>query len=114
MIKKIFLWIITPKRLRLKPNTDLNEDTIRKIAKEDFDEIWAILKQSQESWDKAIADFNQAIAIAPKDSLIYFYIANVYLGKKQYDKAWVNMNKARENGLDVVPEILEAIKKKLG
>lgn len=68
----------------------------------------------QGNWDEAIADFNQAIKIDPKDALMYFCLAKAYLGKEQYDKALVNMNKAVENGMNIDPEILEAIKKRLG
>jgi len=68
----------------------------------------------EKSWDKAIADFNQAIAIAPHDALAYFTLANAHLGKEEYDKAWVNMQKAMEHGFHVEPEILESIKKNLG
>lgn len=101
-----------PERLRLNPDTDLKEGTIREIAKGDFNKIWAILKQSQESWDKAIADFDQAIAIDPNYASVYFSLASAYSGKKQYDKAWVNMQKAIGMGFKVSPEIWENIKAK--
>ena len=52
--------------------------------------------------------------MAPNNALAYFCLGNAYLGKKAYDKSWVNMQKAMEHGFHVEPEILEGIKKNLG
>lgn len=76
--------------------------------------LYLQLKESPGNLDKAIADFNQALAIDPNDALVYFCLANAYIGKEQYDKALVNMNKAKENGWNVDQEVLETIKKRLG
>ena len=35
---------VSSTHVRLKPNTELEEDIIRKVAKDDFDKIWAILQ----------------------------------------------------------------------
>jgi tetratricopeptide (TPR) repeat protein len=101
-----------PQRLRLNPNADLKEGTVREIAKGDFNKTWAILQQSQESWDRAIADFNRAIVLDPHDASVYIYLANAYSGKKQFDKAWANMQKAIDMGFRVSPEIWERLKAK--
>jgi tetratricopeptide (TPR) repeat protein len=102
----------SPAKLRLNPDSDLKEDTVREIAKGDFNKIWSVLMQSQESWDLAIADFNQAIEIDPGNAAVYFSLANAYSGKKQYDKAWVNMQKAIDMGFKISPEIWEDMKKR--
>jgi tetratricopeptide (TPR) repeat protein len=101
-----------PVRFRINPDIDLKEDIIRDIAKDDFEKIWAILHRSQESWDRAIADYNRAIAIEPKNALVYFSLGRAYLGKGQFEKAWENINKAREMGVDIGPGVLESIQKR--
>jgi len=112
LIKSGILEEVSPIEVRLKPDIELKQDTVREIAKGDFDEIWAILQQFQKNWDKAIADFNQAIVLDPKNASVYFYLANAYLGKKEYPQAWVNMNKAMDRGFKISLEILKNIEKR--
>ncbi len=101
----------TPGRLRINPFNNFNEEDVRKIAKDEFDRIWNILLLSQETWDRAIADFKQAITIEPKNSFVYYSLGKAYSGKNQFDKAWECMNKAREMGFDVNPGVLEDLKR---
>jgi hypothetical protein len=46
LIKDAILEEISPTEVRLKQNISLKESDIRKIARSDFDKIWAILQQS--------------------------------------------------------------------
>ncbi|MBF0489448.1 MAG: hypothetical protein HQL15_02360 [Candidatus Omnitrophica bacterium] len=42
------IWEVSQTKVRLKPNTNLKEEDVRKIVKGDFDKIWAILEKAQE------------------------------------------------------------------
>ncbi|MBF0503997.1 MAG: DUF3592 domain-containing protein [Candidatus Omnitrophica bacterium] len=72
------------------------------------------LHYQERNWDQAIADFNRAIENGHKDATVYFSLANAYFIKEQYDKAWTYIQKAQEKNLNIEPEVLENIKKRLG
>ncbi len=47
-------------------------------------------------WDKAIAEYNEAIKLDPKFAEAYMTRGNVYLQKGQFDQAFSDFNKAIE------------------
>ncbi|MCX5681744.1 MAG: hypothetical protein NT079_05685 [Candidatus Omnitrophica bacterium] len=45
---------VSPTEVRLKSDANLKKNAVRKIAKGDFDKVWAILQQSHDGMDKAL------------------------------------------------------------
>ena len=52
--------------------------------------------KAKKQYAKAIADYNKAIEISPKNAKTYYNLGNIWLTKKQYDKAIADYNKAIE------------------
>jgi tetratricopeptide (TPR) repeat protein len=59
--------------------------------------------------DKAIADFNKAIALDPRDGWAYKTRALLWFDRKAYDKAWGDVKKAQELGASIDPQFLDAL-----
>ena len=62
----------------------------------------------------ALADWDQAIKIEPNLVQVYKYRAEFYYDRKQYDKAWEDVQKIQELGSKVNPLLLVKLKKALG
>ena len=58
-----------------------------------LEQSWQRLPK-QEDFDRAIADYNEAIRLNPKDSHAYNNRANAYQRKKEYDRAIADYNEA--------------------
>ena len=52
--------------------------------------------QEKGQWDKAIAEYNEAIKLDPKFAEAYMTRGNVYIQKDQFDQAFSDFNKALE------------------
>jgi len=52
-----------------------------------------------EDYELALADFNKAIEKNPENGEYYFLRANIYYERREYDKAWDDINKAKTLGL---------------
>ena len=62
---------------------------------------------------EARGDLVIAIATNPKLAQAYNNLAIVYYQLKEYNKAWINLQKAGELGYAVNPELMNALKKML-
>ncbi len=60
-------------------------------------------------YDKAIADFSKVIALNAGDGEAYCNRGVAYAGKRQFDKAWEDVNKAVNLGHQVPREFLKAL-----
>jgi tetratricopeptide (TPR) repeat protein len=65
---------------------------------------------SKGQFDRAIADFNKALEINPKDALAYYKMAGAYYKKKEYDKCLENAKKAQELGLGIDSKAFEILR----
>jgi tetratricopeptide (TPR) repeat protein len=72
----------------------------------------AFMKEAR--YDEAISDFTRAIEINPKHADAHYARGVVHYYKKDYQKSLDDFNKARELGIDVPPEIFQALRKHLG
>jgi tetratricopeptide (TPR) repeat protein len=60
--------------------------------------------QSKGDYDRAIADYNQAIKLSPKSVIAYNNRGNAYQGKGEYDRAIADCNQAiKINPKDALP-----------
>jgi len=50
--------------------------------------------QRQEKYDRAIADFDQAIKLDPKSAIAFANRGWTYLNKREYDRAIADLDKA--------------------
>lgn len=58
-----------------------------------------------------MADYNQTLEIAPNYADAYKNRAIVFFTKKEYDKAWDDVNKIRKMGYNPNPEFLQELQK---
>jgi tetratricopeptide (TPR) repeat protein len=64
--------------------------------------------------DLALADYNRAIAVNPKYAEAYSNRAGVNFLKREYGKAWDDLHRAEELGLQTDPKFLEVLRKTSG
>jgi tetratricopeptide (TPR) repeat protein len=62
----------------------------------------------------AIADFNEALKIDPKNALTYYSLARIYYKEEEYDKSWEDIKKAQDLGSTIPPEFLDKLRKASG
>jgi len=65
-------------------------------------------------YDKAISDFNKAIELYPSYALAYANRGETCFSKKEYNKAWNDINKAQALGEQVNPKFLKELREALG
>ena len=63
---------------------------------------------------QAVVDLSKAIEINPSYCLAYNMRADTYTRMKEYNKAWQDINKLKELGCTVVPEVMGELKKASG
>lgn len=61
--------------------------------------------------DRAIADFTTATQMDPGDGTAHYHRAAAYSSRKEYDKAWEDIQEAKSLGYEVDPEFWEALRK---
>jgi tetratricopeptide (TPR) repeat protein len=71
-------------------------------------------KSQQGKYDEAIAEFNKAIAANPEDARAYYCRSVAYFFKKDYDKSWEEVYKAKSLGYKIEPDFLNNLKKASG
>ena len=64
--------------------------------------------------EEAITEHSKAIEINPKYAWAYNNRGTSYYSKGEYDKAWVDIHKARSLGYQVHPEFLKALREASG
>ena len=64
--------------------------------------------------DRAIADYSKAIELKPQYAEAYNHRANVFLQKKDYDKAWADVKKCQSLGGQVSPDLLKSLRQASG
>lgn len=65
-------------------------------------------------YDQVIADCNKVLEIDPKYSGVYVYRIQAYFYKKDYDKAWADVHKAKDLGQQIDPAVYIALVKATG
>jgi tetratricopeptide (TPR) repeat protein len=65
-------------------------------------------------YDKAIADYSKALEINPRYGLASGNRLVAYIEKKEYEKAWDDVNRAQDLGIQIPPEILKALREASG
>ncbi len=60
-------------------------------------------------YDLAIADFTKILEIDPKNISAYNGRIMVYAEKKDYDRAWEEVRRAKSLGIKIDPVVLEAL-----
>ena len=70
--------------------------------------------EGKRQYDNAITDFSQAIKMQPEFARAYNNRGYVYYFKKEYKKAWDDINKAQSLGHTVQPRFLRALREASG
>ena len=65
-------------------------------------------------YDQAIANYNKAIEMAPEYAKAYSNRAIAYYFKKEYDKAWEDVRKAKNLGYQIPIKFLDDLRKASG
>jgi len=65
-------------------------------------------------FDKAISDYDKAIEINPRFAKAYNNRGIAYFEKREYEKAWDDVNKAQDLGAQVHPGFLKALREASG
>ena len=68
----------------------------------------------QSNYLEDLFDLNKAIAIKPNFGPAFRDRSAVYFGLQEYDKAWADVQKAKELGQTVNSDFLQALKKASG
>ena len=63
--------------------------------------------------DQAVSDLTKALEIDPK-AQVYFYRGTAYYYRKEFDKSWADVNKARQLGYQVPTGFLDDLRKASG
>ena len=70
--------------------------------------------QGKQQYDRAIADYNQALALNSNLAEAYNNRAVAWFFKKDYDKAWADVRRCRQVGGTPNPRFIEALRKASG
>ena len=68
---------------------------------------------SQERFDEALDDFNQAVKLDPRMEGAYFNRAVCYFRKKEYAKVWADVHKIQRTGEELPEQFLIALNSKM-
>ncbi|MCR4319133.1 MAG: tetratricopeptide repeat protein [Candidatus Brocadiaceae bacterium] len=72
------------------------------------------INKGSHDYDRAIEDFSHAIEINPRYAEAYHIRAMAYYLKKEYDKAWEDVHKAQDLGLQVRYRLLKDLRQASG
>lgn len=81
-------------------------------AAEHSDRGMALWKKGE--YDKAIAEFDKALEMDPKNGKAYYYRANAYYDEGRYGKAWDDVHAAQELGYRIAPRFLKILREVSG
>jgi Flp pilus assembly protein TadD len=65
-------------------------------------------------YDQGISEFSKALDISPNDALAYGNRAVAYYIKREFEKAWRDVEKAQSLGYQFHPEFLKDLRKASG
>jgi len=63
---------------------------------------------------KALSDYNKAIEVNPADRQAYLERAMCYSSLKEFDKAWADIHKVEQSGINIDPWYIDTLKKASG
>jgi tetratricopeptide (TPR) repeat protein len=65
-------------------------------------------------WDQAIADYTKALELNPRAAAAYRNRAKSFYYKKEYGRAWEDVQKAQSLGIKIDPKFLENLRRASG